>query len=93
MLIHKHVKTAASEALGTTLNFIDIWLKRLEENYNARRVAYITAMKYMFKQISLTTIKVITPKNVSETYDRNWWWTVCGKKCLRTTSIKDINTK
>ena len=48
------------EALGSTLNFIDIWLKLLEENYDDRRVAYITAMKEMFKQIPLTMIKEIT---------------------------------
>ena len=33
-----------------------------EENYDARRVAYITAMKKIFKQIPLTTIKAFTPK-------------------------------
>ena len=49
------------EALGNTLNFIDIWIKILEDNYDARRVAYITAMKYMFKQIHITMIKSITP--------------------------------
>ena len=48
--------------MGDTLNFIDTWLKLLEENYGARRVAYITAMKYMFKKIPLTMIKALNPK-------------------------------
>ena len=41
---------------------MDIWMKLLEYNYDARYVAYITAMKEMFKQISLTIIKAVTPK-------------------------------
>ena len=54
--------TEALEALGATLNFIYIWLKLLEQNYDARRVAYITDMKKMFKQIPLSMIKALTPK-------------------------------
>ena len=46
--------------MGATLNFIDIGLKLLEENYAARRVAYITAMKEMLKKIPLTMIKSLT---------------------------------
>ena len=45
MLITKNVTTEALEELGATLNFIDIWLKLLDENYDARHVAYITVMK------------------------------------------------
>ena len=41
---------------------MDIWLKLLEDNCNARRVAYITATKEIFKQIPLTIIKSLTPK-------------------------------
>ena len=48
--------------MGTTTNFIDIWLKLFEDNYDARRVAYITYMKEMFKQIPLTMIKALTPE-------------------------------
>ena len=44
-LIPKNVTTEALEALGATLNFIDIWLKLLEDNYDYRRVSYITSMK------------------------------------------------
>ena len=44
------------------LIFIDKWLKLLEENYDARRVAYITDMKDMFNKIPLTMIKALTPK-------------------------------
>ena len=54
--------TEALEALGATLNFIYIWLKLLEENYDASRVAYITAMKEVFDRIPLTMIKLLTPK-------------------------------
>ena len=56
-LIPKHGSIEALEALGATIYFIDIWLKLLEENYDARRVSYITAIKEMFKQIPLTMIK------------------------------------
>ena len=40
-LIPKHVTIEALEALGATLNFIQFWIKMLDENYDARRVAYI----------------------------------------------------
>ena len=60
-LIPKHVTTEALEALGATINFIDIWLKMLEQNYDARRVAYITATKEM-KKIPLTMVKALNPK-------------------------------
>ena len=32
-LIPKHVTTEALEALGSTFNIIDIWIKWLDENY------------------------------------------------------------
>ena len=54
--------TKALKSLGATINFIDIWLKLLKENYDARSVAYITATKNMFKQIPLTVIKALTPQ-------------------------------
>ena len=44
-IIPKHVTTDALEALGATLNFIEIWLKMLDKNYYARRVSYITYMR------------------------------------------------
>ena len=47
--------------MGATLNFIDIWLKLLKGNYESIRVAYITAMKEMFKKKPLTTIKELPP--------------------------------
>ena len=49
-----------------TLKFIDIWLKLFGDNYDARRVAYITTMKEMFKQIPQTMIKALTPKQKSQ---------------------------
>ena len=48
--------------MGATLNFIDTWLKLLEDDYDARRVAYINDMKEMFNKIPLTVIKLLTPK-------------------------------
>ena len=35
--------------MGATFNFIDIWIKLLEENYDARGVVYNTAMEEMLK--------------------------------------------
>ena len=48
--------------MGATINFIYKWLKLLEDNYDARCVAYITTMIYMFNKTPLTIIKAITPK-------------------------------
>ena len=76
--IPKNETTKALKALGATINFIDIWLKLFVENYDARCVAYITAMKEMFKKITQTMIKALTPK-IPETYNRYWWWIVYGK--------------
>ena len=49
-------------ALGATLNFIDVWFKLFLDNYRAIFDAYVNAMKDMFKQISLTMKKRLTPK-------------------------------
>ena len=46
----------------STLNFIDIWLKLILDNYNSRCDAYVNAMKEIFKQIPLTMSKSLTPK-------------------------------
>ena len=79
MIIPKNVTTESLEELCATLNFIDIWIKLSEENYEIRSGMYNKAMKEMFKQITLTMIKAITPKISSETYDINWWWMAYGK--------------
>ena len=50
------------EALGATINFIDIWLKFFRENFNARCDAYINAMKDMFRKIPQTIKIALTPK-------------------------------
>ena len=52
----------ALESLGDTINFIEIWLKLLEANYDARRVAYSTAMKGMFKKIPTTMTKPLSQR-------------------------------
>ena len=49
-LIPKHVTTEALEALGDTLNLIEIWLKLLEDNYELRCGMYNKAMKEMLKK-------------------------------------------
>ena len=43
------MKTQSLEALGATINFIEIWLKLLEHNYEVRCGMYNKAMKDMFK--------------------------------------------
>ena len=63
--IPKNATTEALKALGGTLNFIDIWLKMFDDNYDARCVAFITYMEEMFKQISQTMSKPLTPKKRS----------------------------
>ena len=50
------------EALGANFNFIDIWLKLLRENVDARCEAYINAMKLMFMQIPQTVEIALTSK-------------------------------
>ena len=50
------------EELVATISFIDIWIKLLRENFDARCEAYINAMKFMFIQIPQTIKIVSTPK-------------------------------
>ena len=52
----------ALKELCAALNFIDIWLKLFVDNYDARCVAYINAMKEMLKQIPQTMSKEPSPK-------------------------------
>ena len=49
--IPKNTTTWALEALGATLNFIDIWIKLLHNNYYVRREAYYIYMEYMIQKI------------------------------------------
>ena len=58
----KNVITEALKSFCATLNFIEIQIKLLDENYDARNLAYITIMKQMFKQISTTMTKSLSPK-------------------------------
>ena len=65
------------ESLGATFNFIDIWLKLLRENYDARCEAYINAMKEMFMQIPQTVEIALTPKQKIQkimTYIGGGWY-------------------
>ena len=52
----------ALESLGATINFIDIWLKFLRENFEVGCEAYINAMKLMFMQIPQTVKIALTSK-------------------------------
>ena len=77
------VTTETLEALVTTINYIDIWLKILEKNDDNRGIAYITDMKDIFKQIPLTMIKALTIKQKVQklmTEIGGGWYT---KKTLR----------
>ena len=55
--IPDNATTKTLEALGATINSIDIWLKLFRKIFNARCDAYINNMKYMFRQIP-QTIKI-----------------------------------
>ena len=61
-LVSKNTTTKALEALGANINFIDIWLKLSEDNYEIRYAMYNKTMKEMSKQINITTIKALSPK-------------------------------
>ena len=58
----KNATTKSLKALGTTIDFIDIWLKLFVDNYDDICVAYITVMIEIFKKIPQTVIKALTPK-------------------------------
>ena len=70
----KHVTTEALEALVVTLNYIDIWIKLLDKNYDNRHVSYINAMKEMLKQISTTMTK---PPSSKQTFQKLMTY-ICG---------------
>ena len=61
-LITKHGTTESLKKLVATFNFIGIWLKLLEDNYDAIRVACSTAMTDMFKQIPTTMTKPLSKR-------------------------------
>ena len=54
--------TEALESLGATLNFIEIWLKLLDQHYGVRCGKYKKAMKEMFKQIPTTMTKILSTR-------------------------------
>ena len=94
--VPKNATTKALNALGATLNFIDIWLKLFVENYDAGCVAYITAMKEMFKQIPQTMIKSLTPKQKVQKLTTNIggrWYTGKSAKGLPTLKRSKISKK
>ena len=57
--------TEELESLGATLNFIKIWLKLLDQNYEVRCGMYNKSMKYMFNQIPTTMTEPLSPKQNS----------------------------
>ena len=54
--------TELLKALGTTLNFIEVWLKPLDHNYEVRCGMYNKIMKDMFKQIPTKMTKPLCQK-------------------------------
>ena len=62
MSIPNNATTKALEALGVTINFIDICLKFFLENFNSRCDTYINAVKEMIKGIPQTIKKALNPK-------------------------------
>ena len=80
--INDNESTKTLEALGTTINFIDIWLKLLRAILNAICEAYTNAMKVMFRQIPKTIkISLTSKQKFQKTHDKYWWWMVHRKKC------------
>ena len=61
-LIPKNATIEALELLGDNHNFIGIWIKLLEENYEVRYGMYNKSMKQMNKQIPTTMIKSLSPE-------------------------------
>ena len=57
----KNAIIEALEDLGATLNFIDIWIKLSDHNYDVRREAYNIATKNIFQ-----TIPAIKSKPLSQ---------------------------
>ena len=56
------VKIKKLEELVATINFINIWLKLLHENFGSRYEAYINAMKFMFRKLPQTIKIALTLK-------------------------------
>ena len=53
--------------MGYTFNFIEIWIKLLDDNDEDRFVAYIAAMKEMIQKIpTMTTKPLITKQKVQK---------------------------
>ena len=52
--------------MGATLNFIEIWLKLLDHNYEVICEMYNKAMKEMFIQIPTKMTKPLSPKQKSQ---------------------------
>ena len=74
--IPKDATTKALTALGTTFNFIDIWLKLFLDNYSAICDAYVDSIN-IFKQIPLTMKKELNPKQKVQklmTYIGGGWY-------------------
>ena len=61
-IIPKNVTIKALEALGASLNFIEIWLKLLDQNYEAIYGMYNKAMNEMYKKIPTTMTKPLSPR-------------------------------
>ena len=59
--IPDNATTKTLEALGATINYIDLWFTLFREKIRARCDAYINDTKEMFKQIAQTIKIALTP--------------------------------
>ena len=94
--ISKHATTKALKAFGDTLTFIDIWLKKIVENYEAKCEAYITAIKQMFNQIPQTMSKALTSKQKVQKLMIDifsGWYMEKGAKGIPPLKISKLNKK
>ena len=83
----------ALKSLGSTFNFIDIWLHNFCGNYFDQSESYRIAMVEMFKKIPQNVEKPLTTREKSKIDYRYWGWMVFGKMCKRTTTIEQKKTK
>ena len=66
-LIPKNATTETLKALGDTINFIEILLKRLEENYEIICGMYNKTIRKVFKQIPAKMTKSLSKTNFQKT--------------------------
>ena len=74
----------ALKSLGSTFNFIDIWLHNFCEKYFSRSESYRLAMIEMFKTIPQNVEKPLTSGEKKSKIDYRYWvWMVFEKNVKR----------